>query len=246
MSEFLTPEARRGELSAREAAPGDAVLRVVLADDHAVVREGLKALVNAQSDMQVVGEAGDGEAAVRAAQSLAPDVLVMDLSMPVLGGVEATSRVRQECPDVKVLALTVHEERLYLTQLLRAGASGYVLKRAAAVELVRAVRIVAAGGTYIDPSIAGAVVEGYLDAQQAAEKALDDALSPREREVLVGIARGFSNKEIAASLGLSVKTVETYKARMAEKLGLRTRVDIVRYAAGQGWLDAGARDSSSE
>jgi DNA-binding NarL/FixJ family response regulator len=211
-------------------------LRVVLADDHAVVREGLKALVNAQPDMHVIGEAADGEEACRVTKELSPDILVMDLSMPVLAGVDATVRVRRECPNVKVLALTVHEERLYLTQLLRAGASGYVLKRAAAAELVRAVRTVAAGGTYIDPSIAGTLVEGFLDAQEAAEHASHDALSDRERQVLVGIARGFSNKELAATFGLSVKTVETYKARVAEKLGLRTRADIVRYAARHGWL----------
>ena len=218
------------------AMPDGVLLRVVLADDHAVVREGLKALVNSQPDMRVVGEAADGEAAWRAAKELAPDVLVMDLSMPLLGGAAATARVRRDCPGVRVLALTVHEERLYLTQLLRAGASGYVLKRAAAAELVRAVRVVAAGGTYIDPSLAGAMVEGYLDAQAAAGQPASDPLSEREREVLVRIARGFSNKEIATALGLSVKTVETYKGRMAEKLGLRSRVDIVRYAARQGWL----------
>ena len=212
------------------------VLRVVLADDHAVVREGLKALVNAQPDMRVVGEAADGEAAWRAVKELLPDVLVIDLSMPVMGGADATARVRRDCPSVKVLALTVHEEQLYLTQLLRAGASGYVLKRAAPMELVRAVRSVASGGTYIDPSLTGTLVAGYLDAERAAELPEHDALSDREREVLVRIARGFSNKEIAAELGLSVKTVETYKARVAEKLGLRTRVDIVRYAAQRGWL----------
>ena len=216
---------------------GDEVLRVVLADDHAVVREGLKALVNAQPDMRVVGEAADGEAAWRAAKELLPDVLVIDLSMPVMGGADATERVRRDCPSVKVLALTVHEEQLYLTQLLRAGASGYVLKRAAALELVRAVRSVASGGTYVDPSLTGALVAGYLDAEHAAEQPEHDALSAREREVLLRIARGFSNKEIAAELGLSVKTVETYKARMAEKLGLRSRVDIVRYAAQRGWLE---------
>lgn len=213
-----------------------APLRVVLADDHAVVREGLKALLNAQPDIEVIGEAADGESACRAAKELAPDVLVMDLSMPVLGGADATALVHRDCPDVRVLALTVHEEPLYLTQLLRAGASGYVLKRAAAVELVHAVRMVARGGTYIDPSLAGTVVEGYLDARAAAERPTHDALSEREREVLERIARGFSNKEIAAELGLSVKTVETYKGRVAEKLNLRTRVDIVRYAARQGWL----------
>ena len=138
---------------AGDDAPGEAteILRVVLADDHAVVREGLKALVNAQPDMRVVGEAADGEAAWRAAKELVPDVLVIDLSMPVMGGADATARVRRDCPSVKVLALTVHEEQLYLTQLLRAGASGYVLKRAAAAELVRAVRSVASGGTFAVP-----------------------------------------------------------------------------------------------
>jgi DNA-binding NarL/FixJ family response regulator len=212
------------------------MLRIVLADDHAVVREGLKALINGQDDMSVVGEAADGEAACRVTQALLPDVLVIDLSMPVVGGAEATARVRRECPGVKVLALTVHEERVYLTQLLRAGASGYVLKRAAAGELVRAVRTVAAGGTYIDPSMVGSLVEGYLDGQDIATEPARGPLSDRERDVLMRIARGFSNKEIAAELGLSVKTVETYKARMAEKLGLRSRVEIVRYAAQQGWL----------
>ena len=241
-------------------AASDQVVRVVLADDHAVVREGLRHLVEAQPDMRVVGEAADGEAAWRAACALAPDVLVMDLSMPVLGGVEATERVRRDCPAVRVLALTVHEERDYLTRLLRAGAAGYVLKRAAAGELVRAVRAVAAGGTYIDPALAGAVVEGYLGSQDAqdsraarggrwgAEGAPGNApgaapratLSEREREVLLRVARGFSNKEVAAALGLSVKTVETYKARVAEKLELRSRVDIVRYAARQGWLGEAA------
>jgi len=217
-------------------ANGGEMLRVVLADDHAVVREGLKALVNAQPDMRVIGEAADGEAAWRVATELSPDVLIMDLSMPVLGGADATIRVKRDCPRVKILALTVHEERVYLTQLLRAGASGYVLKRAAPAELVRAVRTVAAGGTYIDPSIAATLVEGYLDAEVAAEQPAHDTLSDRERQVLIGIARGFSNKELAAALALSVKTVETYKARFAEKLGLRSRVEIVRYAARQGWL----------
>jgi DNA-binding NarL/FixJ family response regulator len=214
------------------------VLRVLLADDHPIVREGLKLLVNAQSDMRVVGEASDGESACHAARTLAPDILVMDLSMPTLGGAEATARVRRDCPGVKVLALTVHEERAYLTQLLRAGASGYVLKRAASAELVRAVRAVAAGGTYIDPALTGTLVEGYLDAEAAADESHHDALSEREREVLLRIAQGFSNKEIAAQLALSVKTVETYKARMTEKLGFRSRVDIVRYAARQGWLES--------
>ena len=212
------------------------VVRVVLADDHPIVREGLRQLVDAQPDMQVVGEAAAGDAACRVASALQPDILVIDLSMPVLGGAEATAQIRRACPGVKVLALTVHEERVYLTQLLRAGASGYVLKRAAPAELVHAMRIVAAGGTYIDPSLTSTLVEGYLDGKAAADAPSPDLLSDREREVLTRIAQGFSNKEIAAELALSVKTVETYKARVSEKLGLRSRVDMVRYAARQGWL----------
>ena len=215
----------------------DRIVRVVLADDHPILREGLRGLIDAQRDMRVVGEASDGEAAWQAARTLAPDVLVMDLSMPVLGGAEATARVRRDCPGVKVLALTVHEERVYLTQLLRAGASGYVLKRAASAELVLAVRTVAAGGTYVDPSLTSTLVEGYLDGEAAPAQPAHDPLSDREREVLLRIAQGFSNKEIAAELALSVKTVETYKARVADKLGLRSRVDMVRYAARRGWLE---------
>ena len=218
----------------RDELPNE--VRVVLVDDHAVVREGLKFLVNSQSDMRVVGEAADGERGCDLARELSPHVVVMDLSMPGLGGSEATERIRRECPDVKVLALTVHEEGVYLSQLLRAGASGYVLTRAAAAELVRAVRTVAAGGTYIDPAVTGTLVETYLDVDHEAQFPSQAPLSQREREVLVRIARGFSNKEIAAELALSVKTVETYKARMAEKLDLRSRVDIVRYASQKGWL----------
>jgi DNA-binding NarL/FixJ family response regulator len=214
------------------------VIRVVLADDHPIVRDALRRMVNAQPDMRVVAEAEDGEAACQSARQLAPDVLVMDLSMPKLNGLDATSRLRRECPEVKVLVLTVHEERHYLTQLLRAGAAGYVLKRAAPSDLVLAVRTVATGGTYIDPGIASTLIQAYLGAQQEDEQRADDVLSDREREVLMKIARGFSNKEIAGELGLSVKTVETYKGRVAEKLGLRTRVEIVRYAARRGWLQS--------
>jgi DNA-binding NarL/FixJ family response regulator len=221
-----------------ESPPRDAdVLRVVLADDHAVVREGLKSLINGQSDMRVVGEAGDGDVACTVVASLRPDVVVLDISMPGVNGIAAAVRLRRESPGTRILALTVHEEREYVTQLLRAGAAGYVLKRAAADELVRAIRVVAGGGTYIDPSLAGSIVSGYLERIDQREPS-ESSLSARERQVLVRIAQGFSNKEIAAALGLSVKTVETYKVRMSEKLGLRSRVDIVRYAANQGWLDA--------
>src|SRR5689334_9980359 len=192
--------------AANRGAPDDLhehaerVVRVVLADDHPIVRDGLRQLVDAQPDMRVVGEAADGDAACRMASALQPDILVIDLSMPVLGGAEATAQIRRACPSVKVLALTVHEERAYLTQLLRAGASGYVLKRAAAAELVHAMRTVAAGGTYVDPSLTSTLIEGYLGGEAAADAPSPDLLSDREREVLTRIAQGFSNKEIAAEL----------------------------------------------
>jgi DNA-binding NarL/FixJ family response regulator len=213
-------------------------LRVLLADDHAVVREGLKTLVNAQPDMEVVAEAGDGPGAVELCQQHDPDGAVVDISMPGLNGAEVTARLKRERPDRKVLALTVHEDRGDLWLMLEAGAAGYVLKRAAAAELIQAVRAVAAGGTYLDPSLAGSVVGSYVRTANG-ETPGGAELSDREAEVVRAIARGYSNKEIAGRLGLSVKTVETYKTRSLEKLGLRSRVDIVRYAVARGWLADG-------
>lgn len=213
-------------------------LRVFLADDHAVVREGLKALINAQSGMAVVGEAADGLAACEQAPALRPDVVVMDVSMPGLTGSQATERLRRQCPAVKVLALTVHEDKGYIRQLLAAGAAGYVLKRAAPEELIHAIRVVAGGGVYLDPSMAGKVVGGFV------RKPVDPGqpsleLSDREAEVAQQTAAGHSNKEIAAHLDLSIKTVETYRARAMEKLGLQSRAELVRYAVQQGWLQGG-------
>jgi DNA-binding NarL/FixJ family response regulator len=211
-------------------------LRIFLADDHAVVREGLKSLIDAQPDMEVTGEAGDGNAACELVPALRPDVVIMDVSMPGMSGARATEQLRQTCPQVKVLALTVHEDKGYLRQLLEAGAAGYVLKRAAAEELIRAIRTVAAGGVYLDPALAGTVVGGFV--RKPAGKNVPEGadLSDREAEVVRLVAEGHSNKEIAVRLGLSVKTVETYKARSLEKLGLRSRADLVRYALGRGWL----------
>ncbi|MBV8231466.1 MAG: response regulator transcription factor [Planctomycetaceae bacterium] len=211
-------------------------LRILLADDHAVVREGLKALVNAQPDMEVVGEAADGRAAWQLATELRPDVVVMDVSMPALCGAEATTRLRRDCPDVKVLALTVHEDGGYLRQLFEAGAAGYVLKRAAAEELVQAIRAVASGGTYLDPKMAGQVVGGYVGRPTAQGVPLEAELTEREIEVVRLLARGYINREIAEHLDLSVKTVEVHKARALEKLGLRSRADLVQYALRRGWL----------
>lgn len=213
------------------------LLRVVLADDHEIVRTGLRALVDATSDMRVVAEARDGEEAFRRACELKPDVVVMDVSMPRLDGAEATERMRTECPEVKVLALTMHEDRGHLTRLMQAGAAGYLPKRAAADELVRAIRTVASGGTYVDPVLAGALLRDAAQPREPAPPPPGDPLSDREEEVLRQIAWGRSNKEIAGRLGISTKTVETYRARIADKLGLRSRTDMVRFALRQGWLN---------
>jgi DNA-binding NarL/FixJ family response regulator len=214
-------------------------LRVFLADDHAVVREGLKALINAQSGITVVGEAGDGLAVCKQVPELQPDVVVMDVSMPGLTGSQATERLRKECPRVKVLALTIHEGKEYLRQLLAAGAVGYVLKRAAAEELIHAIRVVAAGGVYLDPTMAGKVVGGFVQRPAMDRPASGGALSDREEAVVRETAAGHSNKEIAVRLDLSVKTVESYRARGMEKLGLQCRAELVRYAVQQGWLKDG-------
>jgi DNA-binding NarL/FixJ family response regulator len=213
-------------------------IRVVIADDHAIVREGLRSLVEAQPGFDVVGEAADGQQAWQCACDLTPDVLVLDLSMPGVGGAEAAERIARECPSVRVLALTMHEERGYVSRLLRAGAAGYLLKRTASSELVRAIRTVAAGGTYVDPSLAGALL---ADTSHRSSRGGDGAsrlgdLTARETEVLRLVARGHSNKEIGAALEISVKTVETHKANAMTKLGLRTRAAVVRFAMDEGWL----------
>lgn len=219
-------------------APGR--IRVVIADDHAIMREGLRALVQAQPGIDVVGEASNAEEAWRHACELAPDVLLLDLSMPGISGAEAAEHICAECPGVRIIALTMHEERGYVTRLLRAGAAGYVLKRTASAELVRAIRAVAAGGTYVDPSLAGALLGGHLQRAQwggdARRPAGSGDLTTREGEVLRLVARGHSNKEIATVLQISVKTVETHKTNGMTKLGLRSRAALVRFAVDEGWL----------
>jgi DNA-binding NarL/FixJ family response regulator len=207
-----------------------------LTDDHEVVRAGLKALINAQLDMEVTGEAAEGQTACAQVPLLLPDVVVLDISMPLMNGAEVAEHLRQACPGVKVLALTVHEDKGYLRQFLAAGAAGYVLKRAAGEELIRAIRVVAAGGIYLDPALAGKVVGGFVGKPPARAEGAGGELSEREADVARLIAAGHTNKEIATTLDLSIKTVETYKARSMEKLGLNSRADLVRYALQRGWL----------
>jgi DNA-binding NarL/FixJ family response regulator len=213
-----------------------AQLQIFLADDHVVVREGLKALINAQPDMLVIGEAGDGNSAWEQARACQPDIVIMDVTMPGLNGVQATAQIKRDCPQIKILALSVHEDTSFLRQLLTAGASGYILKHAAADDLIQAIRMVAAGGLYLDPALAKHVVAGYVRVPMATSTLFGADLSEREIEVAQRVAQGYSNKEIAAQLNISVKTVETYRARALEKLGIDSRSALVRYALSRGWL----------
>lgn len=213
--------------------------RILLADDHETVREGLKVILNAQSDMEVVAEAADGASALAQATAIRPDVVVMDISMPNVNGLKATEALRRAAPDVKIITLTRHSDDGYLQQLLKAGVSGYVLKQSRSSELLHALRAIARGGKYLDPAVAGRVIGEF--GRRAPQplthlKPGDVSLSAREEEVLRLVAWGYSNKEIAAQLDLSVKTVETHKTKATHKLGLRNRIDVVRYALLQGWL----------
>ena len=213
-------------------------LRILLADDHVTVREGVKMIINAQADMEVVAEAADGRGAVAEAQAVRPDVVVMDVSMPRVNGLKATEMLTECCPEVKVLALTRHQDDGYLQQLLRAGAAGYVLKQSRPAELLQAIRAIGGGGSYLDPAVAGRVIGDYGRRRQPVTTlAGAGTLSSREEEVLRLIAWGYSNKEIATRLDLSVKTVETHKANAMHKLQMRSRIDIVRFALLQGWLE---------
>jgi DNA-binding NarL/FixJ family response regulator len=211
-------------------------LRVLLADDHKVVRDGLRLLIDGQRDMRVVGEAGNGKEALRQARELKPDVVIMDLSMPELNGLQATERLKAERPEAKVVALTLHEDPSYLLQLCKAGAVGYVLKRSAGDDLIRAIRTVAGGGVHFDATLASKALKGRSGDSPGKDGLHRVDLSEREREVLILLAWGNSNKEIAGELDLSTKTVETYRVRISEKLGLRSRTELVRYALRQGWL----------
>ena len=212
-------------------------LRILLAEDHETIRDGLKLLLNSQSDMEVVGEADNGRAAVHLAEQFLPDVVVMDISMPELNGLQATKKLKEKCPRVKVLILTRHTEPVYLQELLQAGASGYVLKHSKSEELIRAIQAVAAGQAYLDPAITESAVTQLRESGQVARGVSPQAnLTARESDVLRLIALGYVNKEVAARLNLSIKTVEAHKSNAMNKMGMKSRVDIVRYAMLQDWL----------
>jgi DNA-binding NarL/FixJ family response regulator len=212
-------------------------IRIVLVDDHPVVLGGLRNVIVAETDLEVVGEAATGGAALKLIKDKQPDIAVIDISMPEYNGVVLARRLAEECPSVRVLVLTFYEDQSYVRQTLEHGARGFLLKRSAAENLIVAIRAVLLGGLYIDPGVADRICVG--NARAGAKSSPDKAalsLSAREAEVLKLVALGHSNKEIAGELDISAKSVETYRMRGTDKLGLKTRADIVRYAAGQGWL----------
>lgn len=212
-------------------------ITVLLAEDHTIVRKGLRSLLDAEPDIEVVGEAEDGRQAVEAAQKLRPDVVLMDITMPLLNGLEATRQLKKLCPAVKVVILTVHTTEEYIFQVLRAGAAGYLVKQAAVEELILAIQAVYRGDSFLSPSISRKVIEEY--SRRAEATALDDdyeQLTDREREVLQLVAEGRSNREIAELLHVTVKTVEAHRARLMEKLDIHDTAGLTRYALRKGFI----------
>jgi two-component system response regulator NreC len=220
-------------------------IRVMIADDHAILRAGLKMLVNAQADMEVVSEAPDGERAVQVARETRPDVALLDLTMPGVGGMNALREMARDCREIRVLVLTMHDDPAYLRSALAAGAAGYLLKRAVDAELLAAIRAVHRGGIFVDPRLANVLVQEALAKRSTGVDSTKPAniLSDREMQVLKLVARGYTSAEIAKQIFVGVKTIETYRSRFTEKLGLRTRSDVVRFAVQMGLLTPEALES---
>lgn len=211
-------------------------VRILIADDHAVLRSGLRMLLNSHPAYQVVGEAGDGRELLALAERLQPDLILLDLNMPVLGGLDALAALRRLAPAARIVVLTMHDDESYLRQALRQGASGYVLKKAADTELLSAIQAVLRGEIYVHPSMTRSLLDDLLPVSDSAVEDPWEALSEREREALGLVARGHTAAEIAALLNLSAKTVETYRSRGMEKLGLRSRAQLVQFALARGLL----------
>ena len=213
--------------------------RLLLVDDHAVVRSGLRMLLSAESDVEIVGEASTAKEAIEAAEALRPDVILMDIGLPDLSGIDATREIKKRFPNVSIVALTIHEDEEYFFKMLEAGASGYVPKRAAPDELLTAIRAAATGAVYLYPSLAKLLVKDYLNQEHSdADKANLGGLTEREREVLTYLAEGTSNEEIAVSLVISPKTVERHRENIMRKLNLHSRTELVRYAIRKGIIEA--------
>ncbi|MBE2220648.1 MAG: response regulator transcription factor [Anaerolineae bacterium] len=215
-------------------------IRIILADDHAVLRTGLAALLNARSDMTIIGEAADGVELLALLETERPDIILLDLTMPRLGGLEVLPLLRQRVPDTRILILTMHHDEGYLRQAFKSGVSGYVLKKAADVELIAAIQAVMRGDVYVHPSMTRALLEDMVPGMETTrvdEDNLWHTLSEREQEVLRLVALGHTSKEIADQLNLGVKTVDTYRARGMEKLEMRSRAALVRFALANGLLE---------
>lgn len=210
-------------------------IRVLLAEDHTIVRKGLRSLIATEADIEVVGEAQDGREAIRKVERLRPDIVLMDISMPRLNGLEATRQIRRRFPDVRVLVLTMYTNEEYVSQLLAAGASGYLVKRSGVADLISALRAVHRGESYLSPSVCVSVIEQFVrQGENTAEKDRYDTLTDREREVFQLIVEGHPNRDIAELLHISVRTVETHKARVTDKLHIHSTAEMVKYAIRRG------------
>lgn len=214
-------------------------IRLLLVDDHQIVRAGLRMLFMAEPDIEIVGEANNAAEALEAVRALEPDVVLMDVAMPGISGIEATRRIKDANPDVKVLALTMHEDEQYFFEMLNAGASGYMPKRAAPDDLVSAIRVVNQGEVYLYPSLAKLLVKDFLGRSEAGVESAADILTPREREILTQIAEGYTNREIAQQLTISHKTVDRHRENIMRKLNLHSRVELVKYAIEKGLITIG-------
>ena len=219
-------------------------INLILADDHALVRAGTRQLLERQPDLRVVGEAADGEEAVRLAKELKPHLVVMDVRMPRMSGVEATRRIKQEVPEVAVLVLTAHDDDEYVFALLQAGANGYLLKTAEMDELVKAIRTVAAGQSALDPTVAGKVVAQFTSGRSLPDVLADvkdeyEGLTEREMEILRLVGRGLTNREVGQQLYISDRTVQAHLSNIFSKLGVGSRTEAVMYAVRRGWISAG-------
>jgi NarL family two-component system response regulator LiaR len=213
-------------------------IRVLIVDDHAILREGIRALLSLYSDIEVVGEASDGLEAINKTRQLSPNIVLMDVAMPGLGGLEATREIHKQNPNSRVVILTQHDDTEYIFPILKAGAAGYILKKAVGTELVAAIRAVHEGGSFLYPSVATAVIERYIQKGQDVEPSYD-RLTDREKQVLKLIAEGRSNKEIASVLTLSVKTVISHRGNLMEKLDIHNRTELVKYAIRKGLVAVG-------